>query len=213
MPVWAVGLIAVVALALGLAIDASDDEPAADAAETANADRPTSTRPERTTTTRPRRTTTTKSTTTTVPTPERGTRDNPFDWGTPLVTSEGIEVTLVGIDLDPAAAIAAENMFNDPAPAGTRYILIRTDIVNNSDEPINPGWAVRVNAIGSQNRVHENCWEVIPNSLTNAPELYPGGSASGNVCVTVPEEEVSDDSLLLMVAPMFGDPVFVRPGA
>jgi hypothetical protein len=172
---------------------------------------PTTTRPPRTTTTRPTRTTTTRPTTTTTRPPDEGTRENPFAMGTPLITNRGLEVTVNGVDPEAAGAIAAANRFNDPAPDGMRFVMVNLAVTNSGDEPITPWLAVRVNAIGSRNQVHERCRGVLPDSLNDAPQLYPGGSASGNVCVVVPEEELMDGSLLIMVGPSFGDPVFIRP--
>jgi hypothetical protein len=216
VPLWAVALIAFLGVGLGTVIGAADDDPVAAAGEPIATTDPgdeaaPSPSEDRTTTTRPPRTTTTRPATTTTTAPEGGTRENPFPVGTPLVTSDGVELVIAGVDLDAAAAIAAENMFNDEAPAGMRYVIVNIAVVNSSDEPIRPSWEIRVNAIGSQNRVHESCRAVLPNDLMNAPQLYPGGSASGNECVVVPQEEIDDGSLLLMVAPRFGDPVFVRP--
>lgn len=214
VPLWAVALIALVGVGFGTVIGAADDDTVAAAGEPTATTEPGDEeypQPADDRTTRPPRTTTTRPTTTTTTAPEGGTRENPFPLGTPLVSSDGVELVITGVDFDAAAAIASENMFNDEAPVGMRYVMVNSAVVNSSDEPIRPSWEIRVNAIGSQNRVHESCRAVLPNDLMNAPQLYPGGSASGNECVVVPQEEIDDGSLLLMVAPRFGDPVFVRP--
>lgn len=222
-PLWLTIAIAVVALTVGVAIgtaDPGDDaasattdttEPAETERDTTEADdveqEPTTTTEEAPTTTRPPRTTTTPPTTS----PEEGTRDNPYEVGTPLITTDGVEVTVTGVNPEAAAAIAAENRFNDPEPDGMRYVMVNLAVTNSSDEPIRPWLELQVNAIGSLNQVHETCRAVLPDSIRDAPELYPGGAASGNECVVVPEEELLDGSLLIMVAPRFGDPVFIRP--
>lgn len=154
-------------------------------------------------------TTTTKATTTTVT--KAGTRENPHGLGTPLSTKDGVEVVVNSVDFEAEHAITAENRFNDPAEPGFRYILVNLSITNNSSKPIQPWLEVNVEAIGSQNQVHSDCRAVVPDDIFHAPELYPGGTASGNECVLVPEEEVADGSLVIMISSMFGDPVFVSP--
>lgn len=165
-------------------------------------------------TTEPRRTTTTRPATTTTTLPDEGTRENPFALGTPLVSDSGVEVTVNSVDFDAAAAIAAENMFNDPAPAGMRYALVNLTITNTSDEPIDTGFEISVSMIGSANRLYDfsngYCSAVIPNSLNDGGQLFTGGTFTGNECLVVPEAEVADGSLLVGIAAGFGDPVFVR---
>lgn len=220
VPLWTLLVTAVLALGLGLAAGGGGDDPEEAASVTAssneqrsdgNNDSASSTTAPRSTTTRVTTTTTTRPATTTTAAPEAGTRENPFAPGTPLVTTDGVEVSVASVNLDATGAVMAENQFNDPPPDGERYILVSLNVMNGSDEPINPWIKVDVSAIGSANRVHDDCYAVEPDALSDAPELYPGGSASGNVCLVVPSNEVDDGSLLIMVAPMFGDPVFVRP--
>ncbi|MFA5564309.1 MAG: hypothetical protein WC184_00235 [Acidimicrobiia bacterium] len=141
----------------------------------------------------------------------RGARDNPYTLGSTLVSDKGLEITVNSVNFEAGPIIAAENMFNDPAPAGSQYILINVTVTNGTDEPIDPGWEVNIEAIGSKNQVHGKCYQVTPNNLRDAPQLYPGGSASGNVCIGVFEEEIVDGSILVMVSEQFAfnKPVFV----
>ncbi len=159
-------------------------------------------------------TATPRTTTTTARSSEAGTRENPLPVGTPLKTSEGWEVVINGVDFEAADGIAAQNQFNDPAPPGLRYVLVNATITNSSTEPGYPDVAVSIEMIGSQNRVWDGanafCSAVIPEPISNAGELFPGGGYTGNACLQVPEAEVADGSLLLVVGPAFGDTVFVR---
>jgi hypothetical protein len=128
------------------------------------------------------------------------------------VTDSDLSVTPV-VSLDGNEAVAGANQFNDPPPSGMRYILVHLTFLNGTDEPVTPWVAVDVGAIGSQNAVHSSndCGAVTPEALFDAPEIYPGGTAAGNVCVLVPEVEIADGSLLIMIGPSFGEPVFLRP--
>lgn len=188
-------------------------EPETTTTEPATTTEPTTTERE-TTTTEP--TTTERETTTTEPetttTAEVGTRENPFPIGTPVTTSEGIQVAVNSVDFDAAGEIAAANQFNEPAPEGSRYILVNVTVTNGAARPITPWLDVTIAAIGSQNQVHSDTDAMVvePDSLLDAPELYPGGSASGNVSLVVSEVEVTDGSLVLMVSAVFDEPAFVR---
>jgi hypothetical protein len=160
----------------------------------------------------PRSTTSsTSSTSTTVAAPEAGTRDNPFPVGAPLVSSNGVRLVVESVDFNGDGAVAAANMFNDPPTPGSRYVLVNVLVANNTDEPFRPWIRVDVEGIGSANQVRGRCSEVLPDSLSDAPEIYPGGETSGNVCVEVPIAEIDDGSFLLLVSVGRGNPVFVQP--
>lgn len=219
---WQLAATAGVSLVLGIGLGAASSEgDAADLEANEGVSRTTVDRDEEprgsddaTETTEPRRTTTTRPPTPTTTLPDEGTRENPFALGAPLVSDSGVEVTVNSVDFDAAAAIAAENTFNDPAPAGMRYALVNLTITNSSDEPIDTGFEIRVSMIGSANRLYDlsngYCSAVIPNSLNDGGQLFTGGSYTGNECLLVPEAEVADGSLLVGIAAGFGDPVFVR---
>lgn len=213
VPAWVLAAVGVAALVFGVVIGlavADPDEAAVATSDETESETSRRNEPERTTTTTTPRTTTTERVTTTTE-PEEGSRENPFDLGTPLITTDGLEVMVDSVNFEAEAAIMDANSFNDPPEPGMRYVLVNLSIANSGDEPTIPWLAITLEAIGSQNRVHGRCGQVIPDNLQDAPELYPGGTATGNLCVVVPEEEVADGSLLLMVSPGFGDAVFVQP--
>lgn len=151
------------------------------------------------------------STSTTTAPPKSGTRANPFAVGAPLATTDGIGIVVQSVDLNGDAAIASANRFNDPPAPGNRFVLVNMLITNNTDEPLTPWVTIDVEGIGSANQVRGRCSGVLPASLFDAPEIYPGGETSGNVCVEVPIAEIDDGSFLLLVSASFGDPVFVQP--
>jgi len=207
-----VGVVAAASLVVGLilggvggALLAGDDGGAASEAATVMRESDQSPRSTTSTTKRP------STTSTTAKAPEAGTRNNPFPVGTPLETTRGIGIVVQSVDLNGDAAIAGANRFNDPPAPGNRFVLVNVKVTNNSDEPIVPWVSIDVEAIGSAKQVRGSCSAVTPDALFNAPEIYPGGETSGNVCVEVPIAEIDDGSLLLLVAPSFGDPVFVKP--
>jgi hypothetical protein len=154
------------------------------------------------------------TTTTTPPAPAAGSRENPFALGTPLITDDGLQIVVNAVDLDAGPEVAAENQFNEPAPEGFRFIMANVSITNSTAAPVTPWLELDFAALGSQNVVYNshdvNVPSVVaPEDLSFTPELYPGGAASGNEVIAVPEAEIIDGSLLLMVSPSLGDPVFV----
>lgn len=170
---------------------------------------------ESTTTERREPTTTTRPRPTTTPAPPLGTRENPFALGTPLVSEEGLTIVVNGVNFDSAAAIAAENQFNEPAPPGSRFAVINYTITNGTEESVNTLFAVSVGMVGSANRQYDGanafCEAVIPQPMSDGGDLFPGGTFTGNDCLVVPEPEVLDGSLLLTFAIGFsGEEVFVR---
>lgn len=217
VPLWALLLVAVGSLLLGFAAgsDPDSDETAIDNANSSDDDTSTTTSNRDTTTTERSRTTTTKATTTTTrPTTTTvaardGTRERPFALTTPLST-DVMTVQVNSVNLNGNGPVAAANQFNDPPAPGNRFVLVNLTVTNEGTEPLMPWIAVEVGAVGSQNQHHTDCSAVLPDDLDDAPELFTDGTASGNVCIEVPEAEINDGSLLLTVSQRFGgDPVFL----
>ncbi|MGH9120177.1 MAG: hypothetical protein ACRD0A_20610 [Acidimicrobiales bacterium] len=131
-----------------------------------------------------------------------------------LATDDGWSVTVNSVDFNAADRIQAENQFNEPAPAESRYALVNLSVTNNSAEPGDPLFTIIIGIIGSQNRMWDGanafCSAVIPEDMNIAGELFPSGSFTGNECRVVPEAEVADGSRLIAVSSLLGDPVLVR---
>jgi hypothetical protein len=191
-----------IALIVGAIAALSSDDAGTDAADPRPSPGGTQPAPPSSTTTEP----------TTSTTSQLGTRENPYPTGSHLTTSDGLEVVLV-VNLDANGAIHAANQFNDPPPSGSRYVLVTVSMTNHTEKPVSPGFALSIAGLGSMNQVHDSsaCDAVEPRPLYEAPEIYPGGSTSGDACLVVPEQEINDGSLLLRVGPMFGETVFVHP--
>lgn len=163
-------------------------------------------------------TTTRKPTTTTAP--PSGTAANPDPLGSSYeLTSDGMSgkqtwrVTLDAVDIDGWPAIQAENQFNSPPADGWRFVIVEMTVgyVDGSG-PESPGWQFDLTATGSANRVYneysdmpngESGCGVTPNDLAFHDQLMPGGSATGNVCLPIPDAEIADGSLRLLLGPAF----------
>lgn len=212
---WQLLTVGVVMLLVGVGAGAagSGDEDDVEAAVAENSTT-TSVEVETTTTETARPTTTQTPRTTTTEVVDPGTRENPFALGAPFETDEGLAIIVNFVDFNAGEAIAAENPFNEPPPAGSRFALVNLTLTNGTDENIHSSFAVSVGMVGSANREYDAsnayCQAVIPTPMFDGGELFPGGSFTGNICLVVPEAEVADGSLLLTVAAMFEDPAFVR---
>lgn len=133
---------------------------------------------------------------------EAGSRNNPFPIGQ-TVTSPEWQIAL-GIPQEAGTAVAAENQFNDAPAPGMEYWIVPVRATYIGDETGNLMFGVTVKFVGSDNRTYEDRCGVIPNPLTEFGDLYNGGTAEGNACVTVP----AGADGLWTVASGFGDPAF-----
>lgn len=204
--------------------DGADIEKVQGAATTESTDADTDT----TGTTTERSTTTAAPTTTTTTTPPSGTKENPDRLGAPYELSTDEETWHMKVDavnFDGWPSIQAENQFNTAPPEGWRFMIVSTTMsyIEGSGAS-SPDWVASVTATGSANRIYEEYGQlpsgqtgcgVIPNDLANATELMPGGTVSGNVCIPVPDAEVVDGSVRLLVEPTFSfdddEPIWITP--
>jgi hypothetical protein len=69
-----------------------------------------------------------------------------------------------------------------------------------------PGFDIRVQFVGSDNRTYGDSCGVIPNPRSDVGDLYNGGTANGNACVAVPAGAEG----LWTVTNGFGDPAFFK---
>ena len=133
---------------------------------------------------------------------EPGTRQNPIPIGQ-TVTSKDWEVTL-GVPREAGAEVAAANQFNDRPKAGFEFWVVPVTATYIGDESGSVMFGVRVSFVGSDNRTYNDYCGVIPDPLSDVGELYQGGVAKGNACVSVP---AGADGLWAVTSGI-GDPVF-----
>lgn len=224
----AVGAIVVLLIGMvALAGDTGGDDDkaiaAADDVDDSTEEEEEAPKPDRTTTTK--RPTTTVPTTTTTTTPEEGSRDNPDPLGDVYeVTTddEEWEFKIESVNFDGWPAIQAENQFNEPPPPGWRWVLVAVSLnYIDGSAASHPSWVVDVSATGSASRIYTEYNDevdggcgVIPNDLFGSDELLPGGSAAGNICLPIPDAEITDGSLRLLLEPPFSfdeDPIWITP--
>lgn len=123
-----------------------------------------------------------------------GTRQNPVPAGTTVNVGEW-QVSLGPTVLDAGAQIAAENQFNAAPAAGRQFVMVPVSVVYNGTESGTPWIALSVKFVGAGGNTFgaggaEDYCGSIPSPLNSAGEMFPGASASGNVCVSVPSDQV-----------------------
>lgn len=123
-----------------------------------------------------------------------GSRENPLSPGQTAILP-GWEVTIHSTIQDATAAVLAENSFNDPPVAGRQFVMADVSTHYTGAETGNPWIDLDFRILGSANNVFgrgpDDTCGVIPNALDNVDELYPRGIARGNVCVSVPVEQLA----------------------
>jgi hypothetical protein len=132
-----------------------------------------------------------------------GTRDNPVPIGTSADVGEGWTLSVNEVTLDATALVTGANMFNDPPPEGSVYVMVNITMAYNGpdDKAID---FFTVSGVTSSN-VELNTFDnfvVAPDAYDGLAEVFAGGSKSGNIVFTVPAAEV--DSLVLYTSAGFG---------
>jgi len=132
-------------------------------------------------------------------------RPVPVSSGLGYSTSDGLWIRVTAIDRDAEPEVMAENMFNDPAPAGEAFVMVTLDVVNEggSENEYVSVSQYDYSFVGSRQVVYipaSNSCGVIPNDLDAS--YFKGGLATGAVCVSVPEDDV--DSLVMFYEQLFG---------
>lgn len=142
-----------------------------------------------------------------------GTRDDPIPLGEAADTGDGWTVTVVDVNFDAAAAIAAENQFNEPPAAGRQFVMPTLEVTYDGTEAQANTFELGITAVGDGNVEYGGSFDdscgVTPNGLTDANDLFQGGSVTGTVCWSVETADI--DSLVMIVEPSFSfeeNPVF-----
>ena len=149
------------------------------------------------------------------PPPPAGSRENPLAINTPFSSSVwGFSVG--GTDTDSWPEIAAENMFNDPPPAGWSYVTAPVTVTYRGSGSDSPWLSTYVEFVGSNGVVYTDysatAWcGVVPDAYGDIPEMYAGGSATGNACAVVPTAYIAG-GLWRIRGSYSAAPVFVKIG-
>ncbi len=133
----------------------------------------------------------------------KGSRENPFPVGE-TVSNQDWQVTL-GVPHEAWSQIAATNEFNDPPKPGMQFWIVPVTATYTGDKTGNPTFGITVKFVGTDNRTYEASCGVIPNPLSDVGDLYKGGMAKGNACVSVP---AGAHGLWTVTTGLIGNPAF-----
>lgn len=132
-----------------------------------------------------------------------GSRENPFPIGE-TVSNRDWQVTL-GAPREGWSEIAATNQFNPPPKRGMEYWIVPVTAIYNGDKTGSPSFGITVKFVGTDNRTYDDNCGIIPDPISDVGDLYRGGQAKGNTCVTIP---AGAGGLWTLSTGFVGQPVF-----
>lgn len=138
----------------------------------------------------PEPTATTAPTATPEPAEPGTSRSAPLPLGTELRFEDwAVTISAVARGEEAAQAIAGANQFNSPAPEGFQYLLATLTLTNISTEQEAKSvlFGVDLRVTGERNLLYSRASVVVPQDLEG--ELFPEGSATGQIAFLVPAEE------------------------
>ncbi len=145
---------------------------------------------------------------------ELGTRANPAPAGSTIEIgdfgSTEWEVTLGEAVLNANKVIANENQFNDAPEPGFQYLLVPVTYTYLGDDSATPWIDVTIEFVSAAGTTHttSDAFVVEPDGVHDINELYTGASATGNIVIMVPSDDVEAGTW--SVSSWFGDPIFVK---
>lgn len=136
-------------------------------------------------------------------------RRAPTPLGTTQDVGEGWSVTVNESPRDITDAVMAEGVFNEPPPAGYRFVGVEVTYAFNGTGS-DTGFTVTTSAVTDGNvRLSINCG-LIPNPLDEFNDVFTGGQVTGTLCFVVPEG--STGLTLYSQGGFEGEPVWYATG-
>ena len=137
-----------------------------------------------------------------------GTRDKPLEIGTRIEMGDWT-LAVTDVTLDATDEVMAANQFNDPPVEGRQFVMLNVDATYEGDESgtawLDFSWAI-VGAAGNTfaTGMDDYCG-VIPDPLDDTGETFPGGTVSGNVCVSVDSDQIEGGTIRIEESLSFDD--------
>ena len=139
---------------------------------------------------------------------ELGTRDNPLEIGTRIEMGDWT-LAVTDVMLEAADAVMAENQFNDPPVDGRQFLMFSVDATYQGDDSgtawLDFSWAIVGSAGNTFGTGMDDYCGVIPDPLDDTGETFPGGSVSGNVCVSAESDQVEGGTIRIEESFSFDD--------
>lgn len=113
------------------------------------------------------------------PTPVGTTTDVGPDW----------QITVTGAARDITAEVLAENQFNEMPPPGYLFVGVEMTFLYNGAGGGSPA-SVSIGAVSDDNVQHNSYCGIVPGEIDLYTELFAGGTASGTMCLLVPDDAI-----------------------
>ncbi|SNR52676.1 hypothetical protein SAMN06265360_108186 [Haloechinothrix alba] len=140
---------------------------------------------------------------------EYGTRANPLEIGTRIEMGEW-SLAVTDVNPDATDEVLAANEFNEAPADGRQFVMFSVDASYHGEESgtawLDFSWAVvgsAGNTFGGES-MDDYCG-VVPDPLDDTGETYPGGDVSGNVCISVPADQLDGGTIRIQETFEFGD--------
>lgn len=127
-----------------------------------------------------------------------GMREDPLPVGSTALIGDW-EVKVVSVNVDAGEEVAKTNEFNDPAPDGSRFVLVNLEGTYTGDES-GTFWAdVSYKILGSKGNTFEtfDVSVVSPNPVMGTGEAFPGATVAGDFVVAVPVDQIEGGAIIL----------------
>jgi hypothetical protein len=133
------------------------------------------------------------------PTPlTQGTREHPLPIGTELTAGDW-RVTVNYVDKDAADVVHEENQFNAPPAEGRNFVLYGVTATYDGETSGTAWIDLSFKIVGSDGNTFgtgtDDFCGVIPDSLFNAGEAFPGGTVEGNNCISAEADQLDGGAL------------------
>lgn len=131
---------------------------------------------------------TTDAPTTTLAKQTFGTKSSPVPLGKKVTLPK--QYDFVANAYTPAAdeLVKAANEYNDPAPAGSQYVLVTFTVTNNgTEDKRTPAYDLFPKAVSASGKSYEasSCLATLSNPIPYFNDVFTGTSVSGDVCFIV----------------------------
>ena len=118
-----------------------------------------------------------------------GDHTNPVPVGEVADIGSGWRLQILNVNPDAAAAVAAENGFNEPPPEGSTLTLVTVALGYFGRDDPKSAFDTTISAVGAGNVELTGECGVVPQELDSFGEIFAGGVVVGNVCfVTTPQD-------------------------
>jgi hypothetical protein len=124
-----------------------------------------------------------------------GAYNSPYPVGSAQATEGGWTIQVVSVTPDGTAAVLAENSFNEAPEAGRQYFIATITATNTGSAPATFDGNFRLRARGADGTVYTafgDACGVTPNEWDQNVQVAPGQSLTGNLCWSVPSDQLTN---------------------